>query len=188
MHPKTLILAASLTLLGTAPMAWAQPGPPPEHRYPDSAHIERVIGMAQDMSRTAASMTREAERNNRRPNNEEAAMLDRLRELTTRTKHFQSEVERFRQSPERTAEEFQAMVATFDATADALRSTNRRPYVDRGMAHIARLMDDLSPFYGRPADFRERHGYRDLDNDRPMDRDVDRDRDSLPPPPPPPVR
>jgi uncharacterized membrane protein YccC len=179
MHPKTLILAASLTLLGTAPAAWAQNDPPPEHRYPDSAHIERVIGVAQDMSRTAAYMSREAERNNRRPNDAEGAMLDRLRELTTRAKHFEGTVEQFRQSPERTSEDFQALVSTFDATADALRTTNRRPYIDRGMAHIARLMDELSPYYGRTGDFRERHGYRDQGDD--SHRDNNRDRDNRPP-------
>ena len=175
MHRKTFILAASLTLLGTAPMAFAQEAPPPEHRYPDTAHIERVIGVAQDMSRTSAAMSRQADRNNRKPNGDEAAMLDRLHELNTRAKHFETEVEQFRQSPEHTADDFQALVATFDATADALRTTNRRPYIDRGMAHIARLMDELSPYYGRTGDFRERHGYRDQD-DRPMDRDHDRDR------------
>jgi len=175
MHPKTLILAASLTLLGTAPAAWAQPVTP-EHRYPDATHIERVIGVAQDMSRTAAAMSRDADRNNRHPNNEEAAMLDRLHELSSRARHFEAEVEQFRRSPEHTSEDFQALVATFDATADALRTTNRRPYVDRGMAHIARLMDELSPYYGRTGDFRERHGYRDQDDDH-----RDRDRDDRPP-------
>ena len=178
MHSKSLLLAASLTLLGTAPAAWAQSAPPApmEHRYPDADHIERVIGAAQDMSRTAAAMSRDARHNNRRPNNEEAAMLDRLQELTTRAKHFETEVTQFRRSPEHTAEDFQALVTTFDATADALRTTNRRPYIDRGMAHIARLMDELSPYYGRSADFRERHGYHDQDDDH-----RDHDRDNRPP-------
>ena len=76
-------------------------------------------------------------------------------------RHFEATVEQFRQSPERTSEDFLALVTTFDATADALRTTNRRPYIDRGMAHLARLMDELSPYYGRTGDFRERHGYRD---------------------------
>jgi hypothetical protein len=175
MKSNTLLLAASLTLLGTAPAAWAQPAPI-EHRFPDSAHIERVIGAAQDMSRTATAMSRQADRNNRRPDHEEGAVLDRLHELTTRAKHFEAQVTQFRQSPEHTSEDFQALVATFDVTADALRATNRRPYIDRGMAHIARLMDELSPYYGRNADFRERHGYHDSDDDH-----RDHDHDDHPP-------
>lgn len=182
MRTQTFLLAASLTLLGTAPAAWAQ-NDAPEHHYPDAAHIERVIGVAQDMSRTAAAMSHQADRNNRKPKDEEAAMLDRLHELASRTKHFEAGVEQFRQSPEHTAEDFQALVSTFDATADALRTTNRRPYVDRGMAHIARLMDELSPYYGRNADFRERHGYHDDGDNRDHDRDHDKDHDRDPRPP-----
>src|SRR5436305_14328307 len=106
MNAKPLILAASLTLLGaatTATVARAQDyPPPPEHHYPDAAHIERVIGIAQNMSRTAAAMSRDADRNNRRPDDAEAAMLDRLHELANRAHRFEADAEQFRRTPERT--------------------------------------------------------------------------------------
>jgi hypothetical protein len=185
MYAKTLILTAGLTLLGTVPAAWAQyrtddrPYPPQTDEQrgpaygPDYGQVARA---AHEIQQTAASINFQAFRNNRRPNDQEAEMLDRLRDLSTRSRHFQAEIARSRDL-QYTVNDFQALADSFDATADAMRVVNRRPYLDQGMARIAYLMNQLAPAYGVNLDFRARLGYGDRDRDRDGDRYRDRDRD-----------
>jgi hypothetical protein len=181
MKAKTLILAASLTVLGTAPAAWAQYDryDRSDRRYPEG-NIERVVTEAHQIAETALSMTRQAERNNRRPDWREAEALGRLRDFASRARRFEAEVNRYRQDRRHTADDFRALVDSYNVAERALRQINGRPYIDRGMDRIAGLMDDLAPYYGREGGFRSRYGYRDRDRDGYRDRDRDgyRDRDS----------
>jgi hypothetical protein len=189
MYAKTLILAAGLTVLGSAPAAFAQyrpydrpDAPGYDQRYQDYGQVTRA---ARSLQETATSMSYQAYRNNRRPNRDEAEVLQSLRDLAGRARHFQSEVGRYRRDPRHTADDFQALADSFDATASAMRSIDRRPYLDRGMARVAFFLDQLAPFYGRDAEFRARLGYGDRDHDRDdryRDRERGYDRDGYRPP------
>jgi len=177
MKAKPLILAAGLTLVSSVPAAWAQYRSydrPYDSNY-DQTYQEsyrdygQVTRAAREIQETAASISYQAFRNNRRPDEAEAEALDRLRDLSARARHFQSEVGRYRQDPRHTADDFQALADAFAAAADSLSNVNRRPYVERGMARIAYRLDMLAPYYGQSGDFRERMGYRDdgyRDHDR----------------------
>lgn len=180
MNAKTLIAAASLTLLGAAPAAWAQYDRNGNDRYDrryDSAQIDRVVAEAHQISETAVSMSRQAERYGRRQSGREAEALDRLRDLSNRAIHFEREVGRYRQDPRHTSADFQVMVDAFNSAERAVRRINGRPYVDRGMDRIAGYLDELAPYYGQEAGFRSRYGYRDRDRDGYRDRDRDGYRD-----------
>jgi hypothetical protein len=178
MNAKTLIAAASLTLLSAAPAAWAQYDryDHNDRRYPDSRQIERVVAEAHQISETATYMSRQAQRYSRRPSGREAEALDRLRDLSNRAIHFEREVGRYRQDPRHTSADFQAMVDSFNYAERAVQRINGRPYVDRGMDRIAGYLDELAPYYGQEAGFRSRYGYRDRDRDGDRNRDGYRDR------------
>ena len=158
MHAKTLIVAASLALLGTAPAAWAHD--PNEHdpnqettqsydyNYLDAGQMERVLEVAHEIDDTATSIHRLAERNNRRPSSRENEVLVRLHELNDRAHHFHAVVESNRQDPQHTADDFQSLLDSYYAVTDSLHTMRRRPYIDRGMNHISDLLDELTAFYG----------------------------------------
>src|SRR5207244_11907286 len=108
---NNLILAASLTLLGTAPAAWAQ-YPYRTYRSYEYRSMEssRMLQVVHSMDTTAQWMSRMADRNNRRPDDAEAVALDRLHDLSIRARHFEAEVSRYRQDPQHTEDDFQAVV------------------------------------------------------------------------------
>src|SRR5262249_6097766 len=107
----------------------------------------------------AATISYQAFRNNRQPDEAEAEALDNLRELSSQARHFQWQVGRSRQDPQHTADDFQALAESFNAAADALSTIDRRPYVERGMSRIAYYLDQLAPYYGQSGDFRARMNY-----------------------------
>ena len=84
MRRTTLITAALLALL-LAPALQAQYGgyrsPDRYNRYPDYGHMDRVSYLAHQLDETARNIYRQAARNNRRPDQYEAQMLDDLRQL-----------------------------------------------------------------------------------------------------------
>lgn len=170
MHAKTLILAASLTLLATAPAAWAQYPREAEqgydYNYLDAGQMERVMEVAHEIDNTASYMSRMAERMNRRPNSRENQVVVDLHELRDRARHFHRETESYRQNPQHTADDFQVLVDSYYSASQSLRSIRRRPYLDRAMSHVANLLNELTPFYGvdylqAPSD----NGYGDRDDD-----------------------
>ncbi|HZF14279.1 MAG TPA: hypothetical protein VFE33_36255 [Thermoanaerobaculia bacterium] len=159
-YAKTLILAAGLTLLGSTPAAWAQYR---SYDRPYSTYDQNYGQMARaahEIQETAATISYQAFRNNRRPDDDEAQALDRLRELSSQARHYQWEVGRFRQDPQQTMADFQVLANTFDAAADALANLPSRPYVERGMSRIALYLDQLAPYYGQSGDFRIRFNDR----------------------------
>ncbi len=176
MKARTLLVAASLTLLGTAPAAWAQYDRPDSgyrqdqgDRYPGPENMRQVAAEAHQISTIAVSLSRQASRN-RRPSDRELEAMNRLHELADRAVHFEREVGRYRQDPRHTAEDFRSLVEAFNVSERSLREIDRRSYIDRGMDRLAGFMDQLAPYYGQEARFRS--GYGDRDRDR-HDRDHD---------------
>ena len=150
--------------------------------------MNRVAAIANEIEQNATSIRREFERNNRRPDNAEARAIDTLNQLNAEAVRFHDEVERYRRSPRRSADEFAALERAFNTTERSLRRIDRRPYVDRGMVRIYSLMNELSSYYGRRSGYygswdRDRNdGDRDHDrNDRDRDRDHDGHDDHRPP-------
>lgn len=109
---------------------------------------ERVMVLAHEVDEIAASIYRQAAANNRRPDREEARMLNSLRELAREADQFHRGVERYRRDSRSTTRNFEDLVDAFYRTGDALRRVNRRPYVDRGMDRIAGLLSEISRGYG----------------------------------------
>ncbi|MBW8878301.1 MAG: hypothetical protein JF614_25335 [Acidobacteria bacterium] len=192
MRRTTLITAALLALL-LAPALQAQYGGyrnPDRYgnRYPDYGHMDRVSYLAHQLDETARNIYRQAARNNRRPDQYEAQMLDDLRQLAGNAAHFHDEVEGNRQNPRHTANDFARLEESFNQLGLTMQSVRPRPYVDRGMERIYNLMTELSRYYGGNGyDRWGRYGHDRYDGDRydrgrnPYDRDYNRDNGYRPP-------
>ena len=192
MKRTTLITAALLALL-LAPALQAQyPGYGNRYpsrdadRYPDYGHMDRVSYLAHQLDETARNIYRQAARNNRRPDQYEAQMLDDLRQLAGNAAHFHDEVEGNRQNPRHTSNDFARLEQSFNQLGVTLQSVRPRPYVDRGMERIYNLMTELSRYYGGNGyDRWGRYGHDRGDRDRydrnPYDRNYDRDNGYRPP-------
>lgn len=205
---RTTVTTALLLALSLAPALQAQyrdnrGGYPDQDRYRHDSRYgrgQRIDAVADEMADVAYSIRREYERNNRRPDRDEARVLADLRELDERAHHFQSQVGHgsygSRQS-RHTGDDFAALEDAYFDLAESLRYISPRPYVDRGMDRIAELMREASRYYGRDGrgsrydrygqgrdwhdrydryDRGGRHGRGDRDRDRDRDDDAYRTR------------
>ncbi len=175
-HTQSLILTAALAF-SLAPALHAQ-GYRDDGRYtvfPDAGHLDRTSAIAHEIDETAANIRHQFERNNRRPAPAEARTIDQLRRLSFQAARFHDAVESDRREPRRTARAFAALEDSFNDASRSLRQIGPRPYVDQGMDHIYRLMDELGGFYGRRSGYYGTWGH-DRDHDR-YDRERDHDRD-----------
>ena len=177
MRSKTFLTATLLTLaLSTAAVADDKRYPNDRYdrydrsgrydqydRYPDARGTQRVAAMAREIENTAASIRRQAERNNRRPDRDEARMLSALRELHEEADDFRNEVGDNRRDSRQDVRGFRELLRAYDFTGESLRYVSRRPYVDSGMERIGYLIDQISRSYGY--DQRDRYG-RDERYDR----------------------
>lgn len=178
MRRTTKLMTTALLALSIAPALQAQ-GYRQETRrysYPETRHVSRVAAIAHEIEQNATYIRREFERNNRRPDNAEARAIDTLNQLNAEADRFHDEVERYRQSPRRSADEFASLERAFNVTERSLRRIDRRPYVDRGMVRIYTLMNELSSYYGRRSGYYGTWDRDRRDGDRDHDR-YDRDRD-----------
>jgi hypothetical protein len=194
MRRTTTLMTTAILALSIAPALQAQPQDRYQPRdrdqergrysYPETRHVNRVAAIAHEIEQNATYIRREFERNNRRPDRDEARAIDTLNQLNAEADRFHDEVERYRRSPRRSADEFASLERAFNTTERSLRRIDRRPYVDRGMVRIYTLMNELSSYYGRRSGYygtwdhdRDDRGDRDRDHGR-YDRDRnDRDRD-----------
>jgi hypothetical protein len=167
---RTTMIATALFALSLAPALQAQWGYRDQDRYRyDGQRTERIAVLAHELEEVAASIYREAARNNRRPNRAEARVLADLRDLNAQASRFHDRVEGagyrgYRQGSHPTARDFAALEDAFFETADSLRYIQRRSYIDRGMDRIHGLMSELSRYYGRGS--RDRYGYDRWDRGR----------------------
>jgi hypothetical protein len=175
MRRTTKLMTTALLALTIAPALQAQGyrQDPRRYSYPETRHVSRLASIAHDIEQNATYIRREFERNNRRPDNAEARAIDSLNRLNAEADRFHDEVERYRRSPRRSADEFAALERAFNATERSLRRIDRRPYVDRGMVRIYTLMNELSGYYGRRSGY---YGTWDRDNNWGDDR-YDRNHD-----------
>lgn len=153
---RTTAIAATLLTLSLAPALQAQYRDYRDQDRYDSRR-DRRTAIAHEIEDVAYSIRREYERNNRRPDREEARVLYGLRELHTRAARFEDQVD-YRSNRRNAGDEFAALENTFFELSESLRYISPRPYVDRGMDRIADLMSDLSRYYGR--NDRDRGRYR----------------------------
>ena len=180
MRSTTLIATAALalSLTSAAQAQWS-------NRYPDRGrNNSRVSELAYEIEATATSIYREAARNNRRPDRDEARVLSDLRELEARAREFRQEVrdgrwydrrydrrdDRYdrrdnRRDAREDARDYDRLADAFYATADSLRYIDRRPYIDRGMDRIYTLLGEVSRYYGGSRNDRwgSGRGWRDYD-------------------------
>jgi hypothetical protein len=199
MRSTTFIATAALALSLTS-AAHAQ-----WNRYPDRGRTNsRVSELAYEIEATATSIYREAARNNRRPDRDEARVLSNLRELENRAQEFRQEVrdgrwdnrrydDRYdgrydrrddrrydRRDSREDTRDYDRLADAFYATAESLRYIDRRPYIDRGMDRIYTLLGEVSRSYGGSRDDRwgsgRGRGWRDYDGRYGRDRH-DRGRD-----------
>lgn len=182
MRSSMLIPMAALTLaLSVSPALQADP-PSRRDRYDDRYDDRsnrrydpryderRVAALAEEIERTAYSIRREAERNNRRPDHWESRMLSSLRELNQEADQFHAQVES-RRSDNRSGRGFEDLVRAYRETGRVLERNDPRPYIDRGMDRIGYLLSELSGHYGRRGDYRyDRRGSGRYGRDR-YDRD-----------------
>lgn len=125
-----------------------------DDRYRGGSRNERVAEIAHEIENTAAAMHREYERNNRRPDRDEARVAATLHELHAQADRFHREVESYRRDSRYNSGSYDGLVRAFDEVAYSLDRIRSRPYVDRGMERIWSLMSELDRYYGR----RDRQG------------------------------
>jgi len=158
---RTSLMTAALLALLIAPSLRAQDHYHPQDQnldrqddrrgpgsYPDSGHIDRVSYLAHQLDDTARGIYRQASKNNRRPDPNEAQMLQDLNQLYGQAAHFHDEVEGNRQNPRHTANDFARLEQSFNQLGVTMQSVRPRPYIDRGMQRIYGLMTELSRYYG----------------------------------------
>lgn len=145
------VLALSLTTAAWGDDRWSNPHGDQDYRYNDRSNYGRVSELAREVARTADSIHREYERNNRRPNRDEARVAVALHELEEAAVRFYDRQDGYGRDYRRGnpgSSEFRNLVQAFNVTADTLRYINRRPYVDRGMDRIWSLMSEMDRSYG----------------------------------------
>ena len=126
----------------------------------------RVDVIAREIAETAAAMHREYERNNRRPDRDEARVAAALHELHEEAYEFARSAGNYRRDSRRN-HGYDGLLRAFDLTARTLEHIRPRPYVDRGMDRIWSLMSQLDRQYGGRSD---RYG-RGWNNRERYDRD-----------------
>lgn len=155
---------------------------------------------AHEMDDAASYAQRLFNRNNRRPDPNEARVSARLAELASSAREFHREVASSRGDTRHSQADFQRMVRAYERAADATRYISERPYVDESMERIGRRIDQTASIYGMNlaemqrfrGEHRDRYGRyrRDRDDDRGYDNGYRTDRDDggvyVPSPPPPP--
>jgi hypothetical protein len=143
-------------------------------RYDDNRHDDRYDGrysrsnrvdvIAREIEQTAAAMHREYERNNRRPDRDEARVAAALHELHEEAYQFSRSVGGYGRDS-RHGNGYDGLLRAFDEVAYSLERINNRPYVDRGMDRIWSLMSELDRSYGRSGRGYDRYdrngGWRD---------------------------
>ena len=139
-----------------------------DDRYRGDSRHGRVDVIAREIEQTAAAMHREYERNNRRPDRDEARVAATLHELHEEAYQFARSSGGSYRRDSRRDHGLDGLLRAFDEVADSLDRINRRPYIDRGMDRIWRLMSELdrsyggrSDRYGRGWNDRDGRGYRD---------------------------
>lgn len=169
------VLALSLSTVAWGDDRWSNPHGNQDYRYNDRYNNGNVSELAREVARTADAMHREYERNNRRPNRDEARVAVALHELEEASVRFYDSVggsryDNNRDSRRGGTRDFENLLRAFDAAADTLRYINRRPYVDRGMDRIWSLMSQMDRYYGGVMDRYGRYNRDRYNRDR-YDRD-----------------
>jgi hypothetical protein len=135
-----------------------------DDRYRGDSRHGRVDVIAREIAETAAAMHREYERNNRRPDRDEARVAANLHELHEEAYQFARNSGGSYRRDSRRDHGLDGLLRAFDEVADSLDRINRRPYIDRGMDRIWRLMSELDRSYGGRSD-RYGRGWNDRDRD-----------------------
>jgi hypothetical protein len=120
----------------------------PGDNFPEFRRMDRVAYLAHQLDDTARGIYRQAARNNRRPDQYEAQMLNDLNQLYGQAAHFHDEVESNRRNPRHTANDFARLEQSFNQLGVTMQSVRPRPYIDRGMERIYNVMTELSRYYG----------------------------------------
>lgn len=168
MRSTTLVSAALLTF-GLTSAVWADQwdsrrSDPYRDRYPDRSRNGRVEALAREIEQTAAAMQREYDRNNRRPDRDEARVSSNLRELYQEAYAFRAEVDDYRDrrdSRDRRdgRRDLNELFRAFDQTAESLRYISPRPYVDHGMDRMWSLLRELRRDHGYGQAYRSQGRY-----------------------------
>ncbi len=124
----------------------------------------RADDIAREIERTAATMRREYDGNNRRPDRDEARVSAALRELHEEAYQFSRQSGSYRRDS-RGGRGYDGLLRAFERTANSLERIAPRPYVDHGMERIWRLMSQLDRQNGGRSDRYDR-GWRDRDRYR----------------------
>ncbi|HEX5716714.1 MAG TPA: hypothetical protein VF179_11195 [Thermoanaerobaculia bacterium] len=131
-----------------------------DDRYRGDSRNGRVDNVAREIAETAAAMHREYDRNNRRPDRDEARVAATLRELHEEAYQFARSSSGDYRRDSRRDRGLDGLLQAFNQVAYSLDRINRRPYVDRGMDRIWSLMSQLDRQYGGRSD-RYGRGWRD---------------------------
>lgn len=150
------VLAVSLSTVAWGDDRWGNPHGDQDWNRRNDRSYGNVSELAREVARTADVIHREYERNNRRPDRDEARVAVALHELEQAAVRFYDNVgggyghgyNRDSRRGSGGSRSFENLLRAFDATADTLRYINRRPYVDRGMDRIWSLMSELDRHYG----------------------------------------
>jgi hypothetical protein len=171
------VLALSLSSVAWGADRWSNPHGGQDYRYP-GYNNGRVSELAREAARTADAMHREYERNNRRPDRDEARVAVALHQLDDAASRFYDRTGGYGYNDSRRgnngSRDFEYLVQAFNAAADTLRYIQPRPYVDRGMDRMWSLMTEMDRYYGGVLNRYDRNGRNRYDDRYGRDRYDDR--------------
>lgn len=169
------VLALSLSTVAWGDDRWGNPHGDQDWNRRNDRSYGNVSELAREVARTADAIHREYERNNRRPNRDEARVAVALHELERAAVRLYDSVGGYGHGYDRNSRrggnrDFENLLRAFDVTTDTLRYINRRPYVDRGLDRIWSLMSQMDRYYG----VMDRYGRHGRDRYDRYNRDDDR--------------
>jgi hypothetical protein len=168
-----VVLAVSLSSVAWGDDRWGNPHGDQDWNRRNDRNYGNVSELAREVARTADAVHREYERNNRRPNRDEARVAVALHELEQAAVRFYDNVgggyghgyDRDSRRGNAGTRDFENLLRAFDVATDTLRYINRRPYVDRGLDRIWSLMSQMDRYYGGVMDRYGRGGRNRYDRD-----------------------
>lgn len=116
-----------------------------QHGIPRPQDMSDVAEAAHELNEDARALHEAAEADPRlgtRP-----SVLRRLHALEERAAHFHKQVERYRQSPHHTVDDFVALLRSIDEAGPAFEDHHVRFFVRRQWVHTARSMERLRAYY-----------------------------------------
>lgn len=125
--------------------------------HPEAYELERIQILAHELEDAARHVYYEAKSARHHYDREESYGLKRLRRLDSRARHFHRQVEKHRQNPYHTRDDYYALRESYYLAAEAIRPLHAVRHVRRDFERVGHLIHRLDGYFSRSFD--GRRGY-----------------------------